>query len=77
MCVCVPVSEHRLHLSSTTLIPWYTWASGLQGFLADCMCQTLNNYTDCCPRNFAPFPSGELKANKIKEKEKNNMHRKA
>lgn len=30
--VCVPVTEHWLHLSSTALIPCHTWASGLQGF---------------------------------------------
>lgn len=52
-CARVTVSVHRLHLSSTFVIPGYTWAFWAWGLLADCMCQTLDNYTDCCPRNSA------------------------
>ena len=55
-CVCVCMSPCQWVLTSPVLhrcnpsAHLGLWASGL---LADCMCQTSDNYSDCCPRNSA------------------------
>lgn len=74
VCPCQWASTSPVLHRFNPLVHLGLWALGL---LADCMCQTLNNYTDCCRRNVALFPFWGVKLIRFKGEKNNNMRWKA